>query len=120
MKIKVLGPALPKYFSKYVVLVDFMHGDSDASSQEEFVTESDNDLVDILTMLKEVGKYNEVKLDKLRTKYTKEIQLDVLSEWPLDCTCDDYYASLEQVTVAFYDEKGQNHPVEINKKLSLF
>lgn len=121
MKIKILPLVVePKYFEQFVVTIDFMHGDSDAGSQEEFVTASQEELVDILTMLKEIGKYNEVKLDKLRKKYTRYFELEFLEEWPRDCTCDDYYAQLEQVSVAFYDEEGQNHPVEINNKPHLF
>jgi hypothetical protein len=104
MKIKIKKIA-PKHKNKYVIEVDFMHGDADAYTTEEFVCANENEFERIMKQEQLIPQSpgSGGDEDAYRAWCTELFGEDFV---PSDCTCDDIQASVESFAGFYYNEAG--------------
>lgn len=119
MRLEILPITKSEHRNKYQVTLEFMHGDMDAYNKENIVVETEQEVIDIISMIKEITKnsnrpafcdYENFKKNYL-SKYDKYHQYITLNLWPADIFNSDYYAYINRVDVCYYDENGEHHEV---------
>ena len=109
MKVK-LTPVKSKYKNKYVIEVEFMHGDADAYTTESFVCKNEADFIRIIS--NDVSSLNRHKEDEYDEQMTKLFGEDFC---PCDCTCEDYRASIQEMNGFYYDVAGTKFNATLTK-----
>ena len=95
----------PKYKDKFVIEVEFMHGDADADSTETYVCKDEAEFVRIMNAESEgpespgsggdEDEYNDFYADLFGEDFV-----------PSDVTCCDYPACVEAFNGFYYDKDG--------------
>jgi hypothetical protein len=108
-----LKPITPKYRNKFVIEVEFMHGDADAYSTEECACKDEAEFTKIMEGLKNVpqdpGSGGDD--DEYRDFFSNLIGEDFV---PGDSTTDhQFLAAYDGHTGFFYDQNGNKFEAEI-------
>lgn len=107
MKVKHT-PIQPKYRNKYVIRVEFMHGDADATTYEDYVCKHQDDFIRVMSAFDDSPQDpgsggDEDEYDSWCAEMFGE---DFV---PGDCTCDfQVRAALRGCEGFFYDEEGND------------
>jgi hypothetical protein len=112
MKVK-LTPIQPKYRNKYVIRVEFMHGDADAETYEDYVCRDRDDFIRVLSAFDDCPQDPGSGGDE-----------DAYDAWceemfgegfvPGDCTCDfQVRAAIRGCECFFFDEDGNEFTAEL-------
>lgn len=97
------------FFGKYVLRVEYEHGDADATTIEEMVVEE----ADLLNVANFYQKCMQTESESEGGPGYSEVPgYDEWGSFPCDATCESVQASLGAWSVVYYDYSGVKFPVE--------
>lgn len=124
-----------KYIDKYVLRLKFMSGDGDAYRTEELAGEQ-SEIAPAVTFLTALAtRYKDQpwgdwrRLDQVWNDLPCAFVIHDNSDappkpgwlidfasidWPGDSTCDEYFASLQDWALTYYDSEGREHLVSVD------
>lgn len=100
-----LKKVTPDYKNKFVIVVNFMHGDADAYTDETYVCKNEADFIRVMSAPdgpQDPGAGGDD--DEYRAFYKNLFKTDDFI--PTDITCDDYPATIQDFEGFYYDEAG--------------
>lgn len=109
----VIKKPIKKPKSVYVLEIEYMHGDGDATTYREIEFEDVEELKEILEVLFEAKKtYDPEKYESVLKKRNLKMD-DWLDYFDDDSTCQGYWASIQNIVVKYFDENGIEHETVI-------
>lgn len=103
----------PKYKNKFVIEVEFMHGDADAYTTEDFICDDEAECKSVMESLKGDIPMNPAEGGDENLYREWELKVFKSEDFiPYDTTGYDCPASYEGASAFFYDQNGEKFEVK--------